>query len=63
MRKSNNPYLEPFYGLYFKVNKRTKELILKSQNKGLCYGMRKKLSQQQPQTYPLNKLVVNLIKN
>ena len=50
------------YKLVFKVNKHSDETILTTNISSLAYGMKKKLSIEQAQTYPLNKLHVRIIK-
>jgi hypothetical protein len=57
-KKKPNPHIFEVYEVRFKVNKFSYEVILSTSNKSLAYGMRKKLIKEQPQKYPLNKLIV-----
>lgn len=55
--KPKNPPIQ-YYELRFKVSKFHHEIILKTTQPSLAYGMKKKLIKEQPQTYPLTKLIV-----
>lgn len=61
MKIKINPNLLPVYQLQFKVNKHSIEIIGTYWNRALAYGMRKKLIQENPAKYPLQKLIVKTI--
>lgn len=46
------------YQLRFRINKHSFEVIGNYPTPSLAYGMRKKFIQEQPKTYPANKLYV-----
>jgi len=50
--------VQPVYELRYKINKFSFEFIGRYFLPALAYGMRKKLSQESPAKYPLNKLIV-----
>lgn len=49
------------FQLRFKTSKNHFEIIGNYLTKSLAYGMRKKLSKEQPTTYPISKLDVSKI--
>ena len=53
-----NPNTQKKYELRFILSKFHHEIIGSYYQKSLAYGMRKKLINEQPQKYPLNKLTV-----
>jgi hypothetical protein len=49
------------YQLRFKLNKKDYEIVGTYSTASLAYGMRKKLSKEQPTKYPISKLYVEKI--
>lgn len=56
-----NPHTLPMYKLRFKLNKFNFEVIGRWYLPALAYGIRKKLIQESPAKYPLNKLIVKKV--